>query len=620
MSCLTKWEIEKENLNRTMDSQNEVTENEAMENEALANEATPAFSVEPSSKKKFESKEKWWRVDKEMVGFKLHFFLLTGALGSVLPFIAVIVKDRLKLSATSFATVLMFEQFFFIFTKPTIGYITDYFNKLKAVLCIVAIGQAIFLFLLLLLPPLPKEPTAIDNATFIDLEVNIPDVCTSCASFQGIKKELKISLNFTEDSHLNDSSHQSLGKVCDVLKTQIVEAKQTYDKVIVPSECRTSNNYTSSRNKSVKFSSTDTKNYTILNPKSFYACSQAPDDACSFFVHNCIVCCNEKTSCHYFLPTVHMKTPQEVSSVLTDFEFYQFWLFVLVFVLLNACINAIFTLSDTACCESVVKNGADYGKQRLWGAIGWGLFAPVGGLLRDYTGDYISTWIVFAAMSTLMLWNIWRLNLVKPHFSKDILKNITTIMKSNEFLCFEVGVFVNGIGLGFIWFYLMWFLTSIGGNRLVCGLAHTVQCFVGELPFMFFSGWMLKKMGYFNILTLSLLAYCIRFFWYSQLENPWYVLPIEWTHGITYGVFYTSIATYAKMSAKPGTETTTQAVIFATYDGLGSGIGNIVAGLGFDYLGPQMTFFYTGVFFGCCSLISMCFTLFRRKRTGAEDN
>ncbi|GFU71475.1 major facilitator superfamily domain-containing protein 6 [Trichonephila clavipes] len=567
-----------------MDLQNEVTENEAMENEALANEATPAISVEPSSEKKFESKEKWWRIDKEMVRFKLHFFLLTGALGSVLPFIAVIVKDRLKLSATSFATVLMFEQFFFIFTKPTIGYITDYFNKLKAVLCIVAIGQAIFLFLLLLLPLYLKSPQQSTMRPSLTLKLIFPT------------------------------------NVCDVLKSQIIDGKQTYDKVIVPTECRTSNNYTSLRNKTVKFSSADIRNYTVLNPKSFYECSQAPKNACSFFVHNCIVCCNEKTSCHYFLPTVHVKPPQEVSSILTDFEFYEFWLFVLVFVLLNACINAIFTLSDTACCESVQKNGADYGKQRLWGAIGWGLFAPVGGLLRDYTGDYMSTWIVFAAMSTLMLWNIWRLNLVKPHFSKDILKNIRTIMKSKEFLCFEVGVFVNGIGLGFIWFYLMWFLTSIGGNRLVCGLAHTVQCFVGELPFMFFSGWMLKKMGYFNILTLSLLAYCIRFFWYSQLENPWYVLPIEWTHGITYGVFYTSIATYAKMSAKPGTETTTQAVIFATYDGLGSGIGNIVAGLGFDYLGPQMTFFYTGVFFGCCSLISMCFTLLHRKKAVAEED
>ncbi|GIY32883.1 major facilitator superfamily domain-containing protein 6 [Caerostris extrusa] len=170
-----------------------------------------------------------------------------------------------------------------------------------------------------------------------------------------------------------------------------------------------------------------------------------------------------------------------------------------------------------------------------------------------------------------MLWNISKLDLVKPQFSKNILKNIGTIMKSNEFLCFEVGVLINGIGLGFIWFYLLWFLISIG-------------------------------------------AYCARFFWYSVIKDPWLVLPIEWVHGITYGVFYTSVATYAKKSARPGTEATTQAVVFATYDGLGSGIGNIVAGLGFDYLGAQRTFFYSSIFFGCCAIISTCYTFFQRNR------
>ncbi|GFU06644.1 major facilitator superfamily domain-containing protein 6 [Nephila pilipes] len=602
-----------------MDSQNETAESETIETEALENEATPAISVAPSSKKERKLTEKWWHIDKEMIRFKLHFFLLTGALGAVLPFIAVIAKDRLKLSATSFATVLIFEQFLFIFTKPTIGYITDYFNKLKAVLCIVAIGQGLFLILLLLVPAIPRNLTAIDNATFIDFEINVPDMCTVCETFEGNKTELKILFNSTHDSHINELHYhlsESEDKICNFLKTQIIDSKQENVNVIVPPECQTPNVFL--KNRTVKLATSKAINYTSMNSKSFYECSQTPENACSFSIRSCIVCCDEKTECRYFLPNFDMKTPQEISTKSTDFETYEFWIFALVFVLLNACINAIFTLSDTACCESVQQNGADYGKQRLWGAIGWGLFAPVGGLLTDYTGDYIATWIVFAAMSTFMLWNISRLNLVKPHFSKDILKNIGTIMMSNEFLCFEVGVFVNGIGLGFIWFYLMWFLISIGGNRLICGLAQTVQCFVGELPFMFFSGWMLKKMGYFNILTLSLLAYCIRFFWYSQLDNPWYVLPIEWTHGITYGVFYTSIATYAKMSAKPGTETTTQAVIFATYDGLGSGIGNIVAGLGFDYIGPQKTFFYSGIFFGCCSVISICFTLFHRKRRRAE--
>ncbi|KAF8766469.1 Major facilitator superfamily like protein [Argiope bruennichi] len=215
-----------------------------------------------------------------------------------------------------------------------------------------------------------------------------------------------------------------------------------------------------------------------------------------------------------------------------------------------------------------------------------------------------------------MIWNILKLNLVKPHFSKDILKNVGTIIKEKNSSFSNLGRVrqVSGWGSSV--------LPRCGsshhrGYSLVCGGPQ--RAFLrGELPFMFFSGWMLKKMGYFNILTISLLAYCIRFFWYSILDNPWLILPIEWTHGITYGVFYTSIATYAKMSAKPGTETTTQSVIFATYDGLGAGCGNIVAGLGFDYIGPHATFFYTGIFFGCCSVFSMLYTFFNRRKKKPE--
>ncbi|CAL1274948.1 unnamed protein product [Larinioides sclopetarius] len=578
-------------------------------------------STEPNSKKEPQSVKRWWHIDKKMVRFKLHYFLLTGALGSVLPFIAVIAKNRIKLSATSFATVLVFEQFLFVFTKPVIGYITDYFNKLKVVLCIVAVGQGLFLFILLLLPAIPKEQTEIDH-TMIN-NIHIQDVCSLCENFNNSTNSLKVSANSTDDlgstNWLRWSSRED--KTCHFFKDNSLNySHYWFSDVAVPDECQATIANTSLKagEKTVKLGAAENEISSHQPYISTFECPRMPNDSCALVVYDCVLCCNADGGCHYKVHPVNAKKLQTITSKITDFETYQFWVFALVFIILNACINAIFTLSDTACCESVQKNGADYGKQRLWGAVGWGLLAPIGGLLTDYTGDYIAVWIVFAILSIFMIWNILKLNLVKPHFSKDILKNVGTIMKEKEFLFFELGVFFNGIGLGFIWFYLMWFVTSIGGTRLVCGLTQTVQCFVGELPFMFFSGWMLKKMGYFNILTISLLAYCVRFFWYSFLDNPWLILPIEWTHGITYGVFYTSIATYAKMSAKPGTETTTQSVIFATYDGLGAGFGNVFAGLGFDYLGAHATFFYTGIFFGCCSVLSTFFTFFNRKKKKPE--
>lgn len=90
------------------------------------------------------------------------------------------------------------------------------------------------------------------------------------------------------------------------------------------------------------------------------------------------------------------------------------------------------------------------------------------------------------------------------------------------------------------------------------GLAMGIQCFGGELPFFFLSGWLLKKIGHINAMTLVLFTFGIRLFLYSLLSNPWLVLPIELMQGITFGVFYSTMATYASIVAPAGTSATLQ--------------------------------------------------------------
>lgn len=90
------------------------------------------------------------------------------------------------------------------------------------------------------------------------------------------------------------------------------------------------------------------------------------------------------------------------------------------------------------------------------------------------------------------------------------------------------------------------------------GLAMCIQCFGGEIPFFFISGWVLKKIGHVNSMTLVLFAFGIRLFLYSLLTNPWWVLPIELMQGITFGIFYSTMATYASIVAPDGTAATLQ--------------------------------------------------------------
>ncbi|GFU06642.1 MFS_1_like domain-containing protein [Nephila pilipes] len=582
------------------------------------NETAVTF-LEPHQRKN-GTHEKWWHINKKLFRFKLHFFLMGGALSTVLPFVAVFAKNTLGLSATSFGVVMTFQQFFFTLTKPTIGYITDYFNKLKAVIFVLAIGQGLFLFLLLLISPIQKEITAGNRS--IHNNLSTIHACNICHK-KNDSNTLKIPVNFNDDFatskiqgeylHKNDSRAYRLSNTSQDYKITVPFLCHSFEDINfgIFSETIMTRNIISY----VNVSSSSNQSYFEI---SICTDSSKPSHASS--VNKCLICCDIENSCFLIYDAMEENTTMLSKNGISDFQTYQFWLFAFLFVGVNVCINGIYTLSDTALCEGVQKNGGEFGKQRLFSCVGWGIGAVIGGFLTDYTNQYKANFVLFALISIIILWNIYKLDFVKPHISKNILKDVGNTMNSREFLSFQLGTIFMGIGLAFTWFYLLWFVTSIGGNRMVCGLVQTVQSFAGDVPFFFFSGWVLKKIGCFDILSLALMACSIRFIWYSQLQNPWMILPMEWAHGFTYGLFYAAMEYFAKKHSKPGTEATTQSVIFVTFDGLGAGIGNIMAGIGFDYLGGRKTFLCAGIFFGCCSLFTFSCTFFNRKRTAVVQN
>lgn len=102
--------------------------------------------------------------------------------------------------------------------------------------------------------------------------------------------------------------------------------------------------------------------------------------------------------------------------------------------------------------------------------------------------------------------------------------------------------------------------TDFSYMKTLQGLVSGVQCFGGEIPFFFFSGWILKKIGHVNAMSLVIVGFAIRFYLYSILVNPWYVLPIELFNGITFGISFSTMASYASIIAPIGTEATLQVV------------------------------------------------------------
>ncbi|KAF8766466.1 Major facilitator superfamily like protein [Argiope bruennichi] len=194
-----------------------------------------------------------------------------------------------------------------------------------------------------------------------------------------------------------------------------------------------------------------------------------------------------------------------------------------------------------------------------------------------------------------------KIKLTKANFSLHICQDIGKIFSSFETVAVACAVFIVGALTGLLWNYEFWFLQDLGATQSLMGLCIAVQCLVAEVPFFFFSGWLIKIFGHFYCIIGTFAAFALRLGLYYVLENPWLVLPIEVLHGITFGVFYASMTGYASDNAPPGTEATMMGILGGLYEGLGVATGSLLGGVGFDKLGGRQTFLIAAV----VSLISI---------------
>ena len=153
----------------------------------------------------------------------------------------------------------------------------------------------------------------------------------------------------------------------------------------------------------------------------------------------------------------------------------------------------------------------------------------------------------------------------------------------------------------FYWTFFLWFLDKINGkDTLLMGLTLVIQCFFGELPFFALADRIMKYLGHSNSLSLVMISFAVRYLCYGYLitkETAYYVLLVELLQGPSIGLFYAVMADIAQSYALKGsllvsqgstpdvhdkTFATMQGILSACFEGLGLGLGSLLAGYLFD--------------------------------------
>ena len=133
------------------------------------------------------------------------------------------------------------------------------------------------------------------------------------------------------------------------------------------------------------------------------------------------------------------------------------------------------------------------------------------------------------------------------------------------------------------------------------GLILIVESFLGELPFFMLADRIVNRIGSVNSILIVLTSFSIRYLCYAHLitaASIYYVLLVELLQGPTFGLFYCvmtkighdyavkSVGNHVDCDESRGQiEATMQAIMSACFEGLGLGLGAIVAGFTIDYVG-----------------------------------
>lgn len=281
------------------------------------------------------------------------------------------------------------------------------------------------------------------------------------------------------------------------------------------------------------------------------------------------------------------------------------------------------TLADSATLGMLGENKELYGKQRLWGSLGWGTAMFFLGFLIDsmkgveMCGEIISqnytigfySFVVFMSCALIVATRFsFAKNKTTPNeeIEKDSNSgvNLFRTLFTFRYGGFLLVAFFMGFGIGLIFTFLFWHLEDLGGPPTLFGIASLID-HVSEIVCYFYVGHFINFAGHIPVLYIGLAGNFLRFVYIAWIRNPWLVLPLEVLQGFTHAAVWATCTSYMGRIAPPGYGTSAQGILQGLHHGLGRGCGAIIGGVLIHYFGTNRTFRYYGI--ACLAVLVLFF-------------
>jgi MFS transporter, PPP family, 3-phenylpropionic acid transporter len=274
-------------------------------------------------------------------------------------------------------------------------------------------------------------------------------------------------------------------------------------------------------------------------------------------------------------------------------SFTSFAVIFMLIALLNIFISPIGSLSDSATISMLGEHRAMYGRIRLGGTLGWGLFAPVAGALVLKYGLNIA-FSVFAGIMFLNLLVSQKFSFGKPEADASDHGGIRALMTNRRWVIFLLFALLGGVGAFSAASYLYPYMAELGADSRQMGVALTIAT-ITEIPVFFFGNRLVKRFGSYGLFMIALVLVGIRSLLYAVASTTFMVWAVQIFGGMIFPAMWLAGVSYADENAPAGLKSTAQGLFGAVMFGFGSAVSGFVGGILLESIGGRGMFLVFGM-------------------------
>ncbi|KAL7291114.1 hypothetical protein TKK_0015243 [Trichogramma kaykai] len=521
------------------------------------------------------------RLNRDLVPMKAHYFFFNAATGPMMQFLPTFAK-QLGFSASVFGSIYALLPITGLVAKPLFGGLADRFKLHKQFFIIFQIVLAIAFLVMNFIPELDFN----QNATLKCNGDTFLNICSN-STFEYKGKDRNTSCHLT-CKVTNFTDYEGM------CRTWNIDSKYC-NQTIKPEEINTLQNIEfDAYFNTIDMLSVPSKRYPgscleIKIASAAIGSGTKHKTFCDEYSFNmpCSVQCPNIPSLDEMIKNDLMENYPKTESYSRNFYWF-LWASIVSWVGM-----AIVVSIADAICFNLLGNDSnkDYGKQRMWGSVGVGIFGISAGYLIDLFshGSEIKDYsCIFYLMLIAMAFDVLFSTQLKTEnldsSEPSVLEEIWSIVSESRVLVFAWWCVGAGMCTGVVWNFLFWYTEEktqgpdLEWIKTLQGLMTGVQCFIGEMLFNFLSNNILKKIGHINSMSLVLIVYSIRFMAYSLIRNPWLFLITEVLHGPSLGLCWPTMASYGDKVAPSGTKATIQGLVGGVFEGIGVSMGTLICG------------------------------------------